>query len=61
MFRTHRLWLALLLAAAALARLVRRCASGYAVGSDYAVDTDRYVVALAGDYAVTEGYAVGSS
>ena len=61
MTRTHRLWLAVLLAAAALAVLMPGAASGYAVGSDYAVATDRYVVALAGDYAVTDGYAVGSS
>jgi subtilisin family serine protease len=36
-------------------------ASGYAVGDDYAVQAQRYIITLNGDYAVSEGYAVGSS
>ncbi len=61
MFRAHRLSLALVLAAAALCTLGASSASGYAVGETYAVDTQRYIVTLDGDYAVSEGYAVGSS
>ena len=60
MFRFHRLALALM-AAVAVAGFAVTTASGYAVGSTYAVDTQRYVITLEGDYAVTEGYAVGSS
>jgi subtilisin family serine protease len=61
MIRTPRLWLAALSAAVAFAVLMPGVASGYAVGNDYAVSMNRYVVALSGDYAVTDGYAVGSS
>jgi subtilisin family serine protease len=54
MFRAHRLSLALVLAAAAL------CTLGATSASGYAVDTQRYIITLDGDYAVTEGYAVGT-
>jgi subtilisin family serine protease len=60
MSRYHRLLLAVLLAAVGLSA-VASSASGYAVGSDYAVNTQRYIISLAGDYAVSEGYAVGSA
>jgi subtilisin family serine protease len=60
MFPYHRLLLAVLLAAVALGGMTSS-ASGYAVGGDYAVQGQRYVITLAGDYAVSEGYAVGSA
>jgi lantibiotic leader peptide-processing serine protease len=60
MFRYHRLLLAVLLAGVALGALAGS-ASGYAVGGDYAVQTQRYVITLSGDYAVVDGYAVGAS
>ncbi|MBD0347529.1 MAG: S8 family serine peptidase [Thermoleophilia bacterium] len=46
--------MAVLVAAVALGGLTLSSASGYAV------DTKRYIITLDGDYAVTDGYAVGS-
>jgi subtilisin family serine protease len=59
MVRTPRLLLALLLAGIALG--AASSASGSVGGDSYAVQSQRYVIALAGDYAVSDGYAVGSS
>ncbi len=50
----HRLLLAAGLAVVALGL-------GASTASGYAVDTKRYIITLDGDYAVTDGYAVGSS
>jgi subtilisin family serine protease len=55
MFRLHRLLLAGVLAAVVLAGLGANSAGGYAV------DTKTYVITLSGDYAVVDGYAVGSA
>ena len=57
MFRFHRVLRALLLAGVGLG-LVAGPASGSTAGTS---QTQRYVVTLSGDYAVSEGYAVGSS
>jgi subtilisin family serine protease len=59
MHRTPRRLLALLLVGLALG--LASSASGSVAGNDYAVQAQRYVIALKGDYAVNEGYAVGSS
>ena len=55
MFRLHRLLLAVFVAAVALCGLTLSSASGYAV------ETKTYIITLDGDYAVVDGYAVGSS
>ena len=55
MFRLHRLLLAVFVAAVALCGLTISSASGYAV------QTKTYIITLDGDYAVVDGYAVGSS
>src|SRR5438094_10048879 len=56
MFRYPRLLPAVLLAGVALG-----LASSASGSADYAVQSERYIIALNGDYAVSEGYAVGSS
>ena len=60
MFRHHRMYRALLLALVALG-LVAGSASSSRAGDSYALHAQRYIIALNGDYAVSEGYAVGSS
>jgi lantibiotic leader peptide-processing serine protease len=59
MLRYHRLLLAAILAGVALG--VASSAAGSVAAPGYAVDTQRYIIALSGDYAVADGYAVGSS
>ena len=60
MFRHHRMYRALLLALVALG-LAAGSASSSRAGDSYALHAQRYIIALNGDYAVSEGYAVGSS
>ena len=60
MFRHHPRFLpAVLLAGIALG--LASSASGSTDGTGYAVQAQRYIITLNGDYAVSEGYAVGSS
>ena len=59
MFPHHPRFCGLLLAGVALG--LASAASGSTDGTGYAVQAQRYVVTLTGDYAVSEGYAVGSS
>ena len=59
MFGYPRLLPAILLAGVALG--LASSASGAPVGDGYAVQAQRYIITLNGDYAVSEGYAVGSS
>src|SRR5919197_1674896 len=59
--RTLMLRFARLLPAVLIAGIALGIASSASGGDTYALQAERYIIALNGDYAVSEGYAVGSS